>query len=230
MTWVHGSVRVGTEAIARSPMPSTCSSNHAVRAHISICSVGGSGRAGIPGERIRMSTYQYNPLEDAEIRRCLRGVIPPHMSIKQASLTEDFGGIDAHWVVNQRVPLQVRVRRNRPPYAADIDVTFRTTEPAMMAAETYAPLAVFMWFVDGHVAAAKVVDVYRMFKHLDPPLATRFAQENGDGTGFHVVTIVELVAVRAMLRQYDGQVWNTPILGGEMQLNRILDRYMKKSA
>ena len=56
-----------------------------------------------------------------------------------------IGGVDAVYFINHRCKLQIRVRRDRPHYAADEDIAFRTTEPAMIAAVTYSPLAFFLW-------------------------------------------------------------------------------------
>jgi hypothetical protein len=175
-----------------------------------------------------MPDYLYPEPIKAEIRRCLRGLIPPDLPLKEASLAEDLTGTDVHWVVNQTMPLAVRARFNRPAYASDSDVTFRATEPAMIAAGTYAPLAVFMWFIEGKVVAAKAIDVYRMHEKLVPPLQDRFMYSNGDGTAFCAITIAELHTARALLRQYDGQVWATAILGGEQQLNRILAHHARR--
>lgn len=98
-----------------------------------------------------------------------------------ASLADDLGGIDAVYRVNHRCELQIRVRHDRPPYADDEDVAFRTTEPAMIDAGTYAALAFFLWMVNGYVEAGKLIDVYRMAERIDPPLRAREPKAGPDG-------------------------------------------------
>jgi len=172
--------------------------------------------------------YHYDDWVYREIERCMRiGMLPPGISLKLATKQEDVGGIDATYVVNHKVPLQIRARFDRPAYAADCDITFRTTEPAMMDKRTYAPLALFVWFVGNHIAAAKLIDIYRMAESIQPKLGDRPAIPNGDGTAFHSVTIPELLQASAWLRNFDGETWNTPSLGGQMRLNMMLGLYSK---
>ena len=169
--------------------------------------------------------YHYEPWVYEEILRVSRGLFRPGIPLKQVSRQADLGGIDAEYCVNHSCPLALRARFNRPPGAADCDITFRTTEPSMMAGGTYAPLALFVWFVEHHIVAAKLVDIERMYLRLNPPFSQRPATSNGDGTGFYCVDITELHAARALLRLYDGQVWATAILGGELRLDQILAKY-----
>src|SRR5262245_29475088 len=145
--------------------------------------------------------FQYEPWVYREIERCMRlGMVRPGIPLKLATKQEDVGGIDATYIVNHHVPLQIRARFDRPEYAADSDVTFRTTEPRMIAAGTYAKMALFVWFRGNHIVAAKLIDVYAMAEHIDPPLAKRPMTPNGDGTGFHSVTIAELLQASARPR------------------------------
>ena len=167
--------------------------------------------------------YQYDDWVNEAIVRCVRGLLLPGTPLKRATLQEDLGGIDQHYVVNQNVPLQVRARFNRPAFAADSDVTFRTTEPAMISARRYAPLALFVWFVDHTIVAGKLIDVYWMEQRLAPPLAQHPICGNGDGTAFHIVTVPELQAIHAVLKIFDGCHWATETLQGQMRLQRILE-------
>jgi hypothetical protein len=170
-----------------------------------------------------MTSYVYEPWQAEEIQRVVRSMLAVHIPLKRAPLHEDFGGVDVHYIVNHAVGLQVRSRFNRPAYAADYDITFRSTEAPMMAKATYAPLAVFFWFQNHHIVAGRLVDVYRMRDRLTPPLLARPHCENGDGTAFQVVTIAELQDSSALLKIYDGNVWATATLGGDARLYRIVN-------
>jgi hypothetical protein len=171
------------------------------------------------------TAYHYDdPIED-EIRRCLRGLFVVGTPLTRATKPEDVRGVDAHYVVDHRMDLQVRARFNRPAYAADSDITFRTTEPPMILAHTYAPVAVFVWFMDRYIVAARLIDVYAMAERIDPALGARHAFANGDGTAFHTVEMSELFKANAVLRIFDGNVWATSTLGGEARLNRLLQAH-----
>jgi len=154
-----------------------------------------------------------------------RLAMPHGTRLEFADLKSDLGGIDATLLCNYRCPLQVRTRMNRPIYAADVDVTFRSTEPAMMKAVTYAPLALFLWFRAGWAEAGKLVDVYRMYEHLTPPLAERERRPNRDGTSYMLVRIGELHDAQALLRQGGRDNWAAAHLGGDIATQRILDRW-----
>jgi len=166
--------------------------------------------------------YGYETWQQEEITRVIRGLFQPGVSLKPATLAEDFGGTDCHYIVNNSCPLQLRARFNRPAFAADSDVTFRVTEPAMMLAGTYAPLALFVWFHAHHIVAGRLIDIYRLF-NLQPWIEDRPLIPNKDGSRpFYQVTIGELHNIGALLRIYDGNVWATATLGGEARLNTIL--------
>ena len=94
---------------------------------------------------------------------------------------------------------------DRPYNAQDKDVTFRSTEPAMIAAGTYAPLELFAWFQKHRLIAGRIVDIYQMARRVRPPLSERHVTGNGDGTGFIVVRMGELVDANALLRTGDPQ-------------------------
>lgn len=172
-----------------------------------------------------MTNYEYEAEEYAEIARVMRGALTVSDSLKRVTLQDDFGGVDVQFVINQHVPVALRIRRDRPAYAADIDVTFRHTEPFKIQARTYAPLAFFGWFHHHRIVAAKIVDVYRMDKAIVPRLQDRPVIDNGDGTGFVCVEIAELHTAKALLRLYDGNHWTTQILAGEIRLRQIISRY-----
>ena len=75
------------------------------------------------------SRYEYSAHEWKEIERAARLAFPKGTVLQRAPIEDDFGGIDAVYRVNHRCELQIRVRHDRPAYAADKDVAFRTTEP-----------------------------------------------------------------------------------------------------
>lgn len=171
-----------------------------------------------------MTKYDYDTDVRHEIERAVRAAIPlPRVNLTRASLADDFGGIDAVYTVNQSCKLQLRCRFNRPAYAADSDVTFRTTEWRMIAADTYAPLMLFLWLRAGHVVAGRLVDVYRMADRITPTLKERPPTSNGDGTSFVVVTIAELQAAGALLRMGDDDHWIAGCLGGNVRTLRIIE-------
>ena len=176
-----------------------------------------------------MSRYEYTPEEKAEIERVIRKGFPPATPLRRVSLADDFGGIDAEYVVNQVCPIALRVRRNRPAYAADSDITFRHTEPGKIGRGTYAPLAIFLWINGLHAVAGWMVDVYGMEEQLRPPLSKRGCTDNGDGTGFLVVGIDELHNAHALLRRWDGDTWSTQCLGGAVRVQQILMGYKRRA-
>ena len=158
--------------------------------------------------------------------------IPFNDHITRAAIAEDVRGIDYHYVVNDSCPVAVRVRYDRPVGSADVDITFRSTEPAMMRANTYAPLALFLWLVKGEFVKGRLVDVYRLFERADPPLTKRPLCGNGDGTRFLAVTIDELrhKDMEANLRTGTLQAWIAECLGGDQRTRRILRTYRQKEA
>jgi hypothetical protein len=172
-------------------------------------------------EADRQRRYGYNDHTWAEIHRMARLALPHGSTLKRATLREDFGGVDAHYMVNQCCPMQVRARFNRPIGAADIDVSWRETEPAMIAANTYAPLALFVWFMDDYAEAGKLIDVYRMAAEADPPLDRRPVRRTRNGN-FLTVTIAELHDIGALLMLGGRDRWAPARLGGERDTTRIL--------
>lgn len=175
------------------------------------------------------SRYEYSAHVWGEIERTARLAFPSGTVLQRASHAEDLGGVDAVYRVNHRCELQIRVRHNRPAYAADEDVAFRTTEPAMIADGTYAPLAFFLWMVDGYVQAGKLIDVYRMAEKIDPPLPAREPKAGPDGGQFYLVTIDELHKCRALLMQGGRDKWAAARLGGERDVLRLLTRHLEHS-
>ena len=166
--------------------------------------------------------YEYSTSVQNEIEHMIRRAIPAPVRLRKATLAEDFGGTDIHYMISATCGIQVRCRFNRPIWAADRDITLRTTEPAMIAAETYAPLILFLWFRDGYAKAGKLVDTYRMGGALD---LQRSSTPNGDGSSFIVVTIGELVETGSLLRQGDdhgGAAASNP--GGNVRTLRIVNR------
>lgn len=171
-----------------------------------------------------MTEFDYGDAEWQEIRRTIRAALPAVQHLTKADLESDFKGIDGSVICNYRCPLALRLRRDRPWYASDADITFRSTERSKIAGGTYAPLALFMWMNGGRIVAGKLVDVYRMQEHLDPPLKERSVQSNGDGTGFVAVEIWELVKTGALLRQGGASGWAAACTGGDMRTSHILEK------
>lgn len=174
-----------------------------------------------------MTKYTYDDSVRREIERMARLAMPHGTRLEFADLKADLGGIDATMLCNYHCPLQIRSRFERPIWASDSDVTFRSTEPRMMAAGTYAPLALFLWFQKGWAEAGKLVDVYRMYEQIDPPLVERKRVPNGDGSSFICVTIGELHNAQALLRQGGRDDWAAAHLGGNKATERILEQYAK---
>jgi hypothetical protein len=175
---------------------------------------------------VTTSRYQYADGIAEEVRHAVRRAIGVNGArIQSATLSEDFGGVDLHYMINQRCPIQVRSRFNRPVYAADRDVTFRGTEPSMMGRGTYAPLMLFLWFRGGRIVAGKLVDVYRLHQNASPPLVERPRTSNGDGTSWLSVTVSELHATEALLRLGDADGWTAARLGGNRDTQRIIEAW-----
>jgi hypothetical protein len=151
--------------------------------------------------------YQNRPWVYPAIEHTLRGAFDGLISLRRSTRREDYGGIDAHYVLNQKTQLQIRSRFNRPHTAPWDDVTFRTTEPRMIAMGTYAPLMFFFWFHDSdrRVHNAWMLDMQTMADKVS--FSDRIPIGNHDGTGFYVVTISELVAANVLLKFYDGTHW-----------------------
>jgi hypothetical protein len=160
-----------------------------------------------------------------EIERMARLALPHGSILKKAPLPEDLGGIDAHYVVNHRCPLQLRTRFDQPHYSPDKDVTWRVTEPKMIDAGTYAPLALFLWFKDGYAEAGKLIDVYRMAANIDPPLGERPINGSRRNGLFHTVDVPELHATGALLMLGGRDRWAPARLGGERDTVRILEKW-----
>ena len=117
------------------------------------------------------------------------------------------------------------MRWDRPEYAPDDDITFRTTEPSMIARRTYAPLMAFGWLRSGRFVAGKLVDVYGMDQAIDPPLVSRGRTPNTDGrTAFITVSVEELFASRSLLRVGDRAGWANALSDSDRRLQAILDR------
>lgn len=172
-----------------------------------------------------MTTYEYDPLTKSEIERILRLVMPSGLRIRPATLLEDYGGIDGHlYRVGAECPVQVRHRKDRPYGAEEMDITFRTTELRMLERHSYPPLMAFVWFRKGYAEAIKLIDVYRMWDYVEPPLRLREPIHNNDGrTAFIPVEIHELVKVGALLMQGNRDRCAPARVSGEKDLERILE-------
>jgi hypothetical protein len=168
--------------------------------------------------------YAYSDLEWAEVGSMVRRAVPVGYRIQRSDRLADFAGVDATLLVNGRCPIAFRIRRSWPATSPDQDVTFRDTEPAKMTAQTYAPLILYCWFRGGYAVCGKLIDVYRL-RQLDPRLSTRDVTRNPDGTGFHVVTIAELVAIGALLFQGDRESFAPACLQARVRLAKILDTW-----
>jgi hypothetical protein len=171
-----------------------------------------------------VTTYAYSEAVQREVERAIRDAIPGRVRLERASLGDDLGGVDLHYRINGACDLQVRCRFDRPAYAADCDVTFRDTEPRMIANRTYAPLMLFLWFRGDYYEAGKLVDVYRMHDRLEPPLADRSFRENSNGDhAWCAVTISELHDAGALLRQGGRDGWAAACLQGNERVHRIIE-------
>lgn len=177
-----------------------------------------------------MSKYDYDDRTWAEVEHMLRKALPSNTRLEKSALEEDVAGVDAVYVANGSTPIALRVRYDRPAYASDCDVTFRTTEPSKMAANTYAPLVLFVWLVGGFAKAGKLVDVYRLYHNADPALEDRESFPNPDGTRWFPVPIEELHAHRALLRQGDRDDWAAACLGGNERVKRILGQAARRAS
>jgi hypothetical protein len=173
-----------------------------------------------------MSTYQYDPDIEAEFMRALRTFFPSGTRIDKVPREADYGGVDVLYQVNYRCPVALRWRPDRPANAANVDITLRSTEPAKIAAHTYAPILIVLWTRNRLTVATRGIDVYRMADRVSPPLATRECQPNGDGTSFLTVGIMELLACEAILRWGDRNAWVTVPLDGLARIEQILADWM----
>jgi hypothetical protein len=159
--------------------------------------------------------YDYDDHTWAEVEHMLRKALPSNSRLVRSDLADDFAGVDATYIVDGKTPVALRVRYDRPAYASDSDITFRTTEPPKIAAGTYAPLVLFVWTKGGFAVAGKLVDVYRLFHSVTEPLEERTSYPNhGDNTRWFPVPIEELVATKSLLRQGDRDDWAAAVLGG----------------
>jgi len=167
-----------------------------------------------------MRGYRYAPWVYDELCALCRGLFPG-LDFLFTSTAEDVGGVDVVAVINHYAKLAIRARFDRPDWAPDIDVTFRETEPAMIDAATYAPLALFVWFHGFRVQAARLIDVYHMAARIAPALRARPIHRFGD-CAFVTVRIGELHDARALLRSSDGRAWITDAYDGDARLTRIV--------
>jgi len=154
-----------------------------------------------------MSKYEYPPHIEAQVSRMVRAFFSRGTRIERTAREADLAGVDYVYRVNQRCPLGVRCRFDRPIYASRTDVTWRSTEPRKMRAGTYAPLALFFWFQKEILVTGRGLDVYRMQARID--WTPRAVHPNGDGTGWIEVTIPELREWGALLRSCDRDHWIT---------------------
>ena len=167
--------------------------------------------------------YDYPESTWREIEIMLPMAVPVRSRLERSDKPEDYAGVDAVYYVDASYPVAVRVRPNRPPYAPNIDVTYRITEPAKIAAGTYAPLLLFVWINDGIATHGKLVDVYGWYNRTRD--IQRAVQSNGDGTAWFPVKIEELYATRGLLRQGDRREWAPAWYGANEQTQRIIDRH-----
>ena len=167
--------------------------------------------------------YEYADGTWREIELLLALALPPSSRLVRSEKQEDYAGTDGVYYVGASVPVAVRVRYNRPPYAPDVDVTYRITEPAKIAAGTYAPLLLFAWINDGVAAHGKLVDVYRWYNATRD--ANRVTTSNGDRTAWFPVPIEELYATRALLRQGNRREWGEAWYGATDRVADIVATY-----
>ena len=171
--------------------------------------------------------YNYPPWVYPEIEKNLRIAMPGGLRITRATRAQDVRGVDLIYQAASAA-IQVRCRFDRPIDAPWIDITFRTTEPRMMAARTYAPLALFLW-CDSKLQVVMIgflVDIYRMVERM--PHLTQIDEEqiisNGDGTEFFCVPTEQLIRHRAILRNGGRRGWATLAIDGDRRLETILEQ------
>lgn len=179
----------------------------------------------MPPGRPDPERFKYDDHTWAEVHRMARLALPHGSNLKRATVPEDFGGVDVRYIVNHCCDLQIRCRFDQPIYSADKDVTWRSTEPAMIAAGTYAPLALFLWFRDDYAEAGRLIDPYRMAAEIDPPLddPSRF-HDHGSRGRFYTVEIWELVKCKAALMNGGRDRWAPTRANGERDTVRILKK------
>lgn len=148
--------------------------------------------------------------------------------IERTNLKSDFAGVDYVYMVNHHCPVAVRHRPDRPAFAARIDITLRDTEPAKIAAGTYAPIAIFVWTRQGLGVAGRGIDVYRMHEQVTPPLKERIITPNGDGSGFLTVGMDELDRIDAILRIGDRDTWVSVPLDADRRIKHIVDNWIPR--
>jgi hypothetical protein len=172
--------------------------------------------------------FTYDDLVMQDLEWCVKMLLGPTTHLRRATQEQDFGGTDGLLVANHCVPIQLRARFDRPPASEDCDITFRNTEPAMIAAGTYAPLSVYAWFRAKRLMAARCVDVYRLAACIDPPFSGRAWQPNRDRVHtFCTVSFAELWDARALLKIFDGHWWATGNGDGQQRLMQIIELYSK---
>jgi len=171
--------------------------------------------------------YAYAEAVQIEVEDLLRGALGPGMAFaRRATLEDDYHGVDLWYVTSREVPIQIRMRYDRPQFAIDDDVSFRTTEPRMIAERTYAPLMAFGWLRRGRFVAGKLIDIYTMAAGIDPPLASRDVTVNNDGrSGFRTVSIEELFIAKALLRVGDRSGWANALSDSDERLQRVMAKY-----
>ena len=174
--------------------------------------------------------YRYSRSREAVIREQVSLALQSMFHLAATDTATDWQGQDYLYMVNRTCPLQLRCRDNRPVAAPDIDVTFRHTEPAMMAAGTYAPLALFLWFQSGVCVAGRLIDPYKLPSLAAYPITWNKPEWPGDTRrrGFVSVPMAELQACRALLRRGDGRNYQNEFLGALEATRRILDRWSQR--
>jgi hypothetical protein len=165
--------------------------------------------------------YGYERSITAEIEHLLAQALASLGRTEQATLQEDVRGTDFHYLLGD-LAVQVRARFDRGKHFQGIDITFRTTEPAMIARHEYAPLMLYVWLEAGLADFAYLVDVYAMADAMDrgriAPFEDRPAVSNGDGTYFKEVAAGDLFKARALLGNGDRYAWTATPLSGLFRL------------
>jgi hypothetical protein len=149
-----------------------------------------------------MTTYQYEPSVTTELSHMLGLAMASLGRTEPATLIEDLRGTDFHYRVGD-LDVQTRTRFDRGEHFHGVDITFRTTEPGMIARRSYAPLMLYAWLERGLATYGYLVDVYALARAMElgriPAFDERTAESNGDGTAFKTVTAAELYTARALL-------------------------------
>jgi len=172
-----------------------------------------------------MTKYGYSVPVEHEIGHMLSMAMRAFDRTVHATLQEDFGGTDFHYLIGD-LPVQARARFDRGQHFHGVDITFRSTEPAMIAAQTYAPLMLVVWLEGGLAELGYLVDIPSLDRAMRrgtiPPFDQRLPVVNRDRTRFYVVQHAELDIARSLIAVGDRYSWTRT--GPADRVTRIINK------